>query len=167
MALNAKHILFVNDYMISQNATESYLKVYGCSEEAARKAGSRLLTNVDIKSEIVRRQEEINKKVEEETGVSVQWVLDGFKSIAERCMQAESINDRDGNPTGEYKFDSSGANKALESIGRHLGMFNDKMRVDANNTNVNTDLTNLSPDERRARIDELNRRRGNGAARSS
>ncbi|MFK7696404.1 hypothetical protein [Paenibacillus sp. HJGM_3] len=29
--------------------------------------------------------------------------------------------------------------------------------------NTNTDLTNMSPDERRARIDELNRRRGNGA----
>jgi phage terminase small subunit len=127
MALNAKHILFVNDYMISQNATISYQKVYGCSEEAARKAGSRLLTNVDIKSEIVRRQEEINKKVEKDTGISVQWVLDSFKSIAERCMQAEEVRDREGNLTGEYKFDSSGANKAVENIGRYLGMFKDKM----------------------------------------
>jgi phage terminase small subunit len=162
MALNAKHILFVNDYMISQNVTASYQKVYGCTEDAARKAGSRLLTNVDIKSEIVRRQEEVNKKVEEDTGISVQWVLESFKTVADRCMQAEEIKDKEGNGTGEWRFDSSGANKAIESIGRYFGMFNDKLKVDANNNNLNTDLTNLQPDERRARIDELNRRRGTG-----
>jgi hypothetical protein len=39
-----------------------------------------------------------------------------------------------------------------------------KDRVESNNTNHNTtqDITQLSPEERRARIDELNRRRGNG-----
>jgi phage terminase small subunit len=125
MALNAKHILFVNDYMISQNATTSYQKVYGCSEEAARKAGSRLLTNVDIKSEIVRRQEEVNKKVEAETGVSITWVLDNFKWVAERCMAPEPMYDKEGNIV-EWRFDSSGANKALENIGKYLGMFKDK-----------------------------------------
>lgn len=127
MALNAKHILFVNDYMISQNVTESYKKVYGCSEEAARKNGSRLMTNDDIRSEIERRQKKINEQVEEKTGISVQWVLDSFKSIAERCMQAEAVTDREGNPTGEYKFDSAGANKAVESIGKYLGMFKEKV----------------------------------------
>lgn len=127
MALNAKHILFVNDYMISQNATESYQKVYGCTDDAARKAGSRLLTNVDIMSEIVRRQEQVNAKIEKDTGISVQWVIDSFKTIAERCMQAEAITDREGNETGEWRFDSSGANKAVESIGKYLGMFKEKI----------------------------------------
>ena len=36
-----------------------------------------------------------------------------------------------------------------------------------NNNNLNTDMTNMSPDERRARIDELNRLRGNGASNSA
>lgn len=147
MALNAKHILFINDYMISQNATESYQKVYGCTEDAARKAGSRLLTNVDIKSEIVRRQEEVNKKVEKDTGVSVQWVVDSFKLIAERCMQAEPILDKFGNETGEWRFDSSGANKAVESIGKYLGMFKDKGDVPITTNNVN--LNGLSLEELR------------------
>lgn len=127
MALNAKHILFVNDYMVSHNATESYKKVYGCSEEAARKNGSRLMTNDDIRSEIERRQKEVNTKIEKDTGISVQWVVDSFKTIAERCMQAEpSLVDDDGNIL-EWKFDSSGANKAVESIGKYLGMFKDKV----------------------------------------
>jgi hypothetical protein len=40
----------------------------------------------------------------------------------------------------------------------------DKQEIDSNNINHNTtqDITQLSTDERRARIDELNRRRGNG-----
>lgn len=40
----------------------------------------------------------------------------------------------------------------------------DKQQIESNNTNHNTnqDITKLSPEERRARIDELNRRRGNG-----
>jgi phage terminase small subunit len=131
MALNAKHILFVNDYMISQNVTESYQKVYECSVEAARKNGSRLMTNDDIRSEIARRQEAINKKVEADTGVSITWVLDNFKWVAERCMAPEPMYDKEGNIV-EWRFDSSGANKALESIGKYLGMFKDKIEHSGN-----------------------------------
>jgi hypothetical protein len=36
-----------------------------------------------------------------------------------------------------------------------------------NNNNINSDITNLAPDERRLRIDELNRRRGNGTDNAS
>jgi hypothetical protein len=42
-------------------------------------------------------------------------------------MQAEAITDREGNPTGEWRFDSAGANKAVESIGKYLGMFKEKI----------------------------------------
>lgn len=132
MALNAKHILFVNDYMVSHNQTESYQKVYGCTEEAARKNGSRLMTNADIRAEIARRQEEVNKKIEKDTGISVQWVVDSFKTIAERCMQAEPhAYDSEGNVT-EWRFDSTGANKAVESIGKYLGMFKEKVEHSGN-----------------------------------
>ncbi|MNW10683.1 Terminase small subunit [compost metagenome] len=68
----------------------------------------------------------------EKSEVNAQWVLDRLVQLAERCMQAEPVTDRDGSPTGEYRFDSSGANKALENIGKHLGMFKDKLEVDMN-----------------------------------
>jgi len=32
-------------------------------------------------------------------------------------------------PSGEYKFDSSGANRSLELIGRHFKMFTDKVEL--------------------------------------
>lgn len=149
MALNAKHILFINDYMISHNATESYKKVYGCTDDAARKNGSRLLTNDDIRAEIERRQEIVNIQVEKDTGISVQWVIDSFKTIAERCMQAEAIVDREGNETGEWRFDSSGANKAVESIGKYLGMFKEKIEHSGHLTNK-IDLSGLSVEDLKA-----------------
>ncbi len=41
-------------------------------------------------------------------------------------MQAEPVLDRKGAPTGEYKFDSAGANRSLELLGKELGMFGEK-----------------------------------------
>lgn len=53
---------------------------------------------------------------------------------------------------------------SLKQIG-----WTDKQHVESTNTNnnLNQDVGGLSPEERRARIDELNRRRGNGAAGAS
>ena len=42
-------------------------------------------------------------------------------------MQAVPVLDRDGNPMGSYNFNASGANRALELMGKHLGMFIDKI----------------------------------------
>jgi phage terminase small subunit len=79
-------------------------------------------------------------------------------------LTPEPLADKEGNIV-EWRFDSSGANKALESIGKHLGMFTDKVKMDMSGglNNTNQDLTGMTPEERRARIEELNRRRGNGA----
>ena len=125
MALTDKQVKFVNEYMIDMNATAAYQRAgYDCSEEAARRAGSRLLTNVDIRTELDKRQ----KVIQEKAGISAQWVLDNLKYVAERCMAPEPMYDKEGNII-EWRFDSSGANKALESIGKHLGMFKDKLEV--------------------------------------
>lgn len=57
--------------------------------------------------------------------------------------------------TGEYN-----PTMAVFSL-KQLG-WTDKQQVESTNHNMNTDVTNLTPEERRARIDELNRRRGTG-----
>lgn len=126
MALTDKHMNFVNEYMKDMNGAAAYLRAgYKCSEDAARVNASRLLTNDNIKAEIATRQ----AKLQEESGISVQWVLQNLKYLAERCMTPEPLADKDGNIV-EWRFDSSGANKALESIGKHLGMFTDKLKLE-------------------------------------
>src|SRR5262249_20570264 len=46
-----------------------------------------------------------------------------------RSMQAVPARDGDGNPIGEYRYEGAVANKALELLGRHLGMFVEKQEI--------------------------------------
>lgn len=145
MALTDKQMKFVDEYMVDMNATQAYLRAgYKCTEEAARVSASKLLTNPNIVAEIATRQE----KLQEKTELTAEWVLN---ELADNHRLAKQMGDL------------APSNKALELIGKHIGMFTDKLKLEGGLNNTNTDLTNMSPDERRARIDELNRRRGTGA----
>jgi phage terminase small subunit len=157
--LSPRQQQFVVEYCVDRNATQAAIRAGYKSTTAAEQA-SRLLTNVKIKEAVEAKL----KRLEAKTELSAEWVLTSFKNIAERCMQATPVVDKDGNETGEYKFDANGANKALEMIGKHLKLFTDKQEITGSMNNTTTDLTGMTPEERRARIDELNRRRGNGAS---
>ena len=45
-------------------------------------------------------------------------------------MQAAPVLDRDGEPTGEYQYQGQAANRALELLGKELGMFVERKQVD-------------------------------------
>jgi len=74
--------------------------------------------------------------VAEKAQIDAQWVLEQAVKVHERCMQAEPVIDKEGGPTGEYKFEHSGANKALEIIGKHVNVqaFLDKKEVEVSIT---------------------------------
>lgn len=57
------------------------------------------------------------------TGLDRQWVIERLMTVVERCMQGEPVIDREGNPTGEWRFDSAGATRSLHLLGSELGMF--------------------------------------------
>ena len=48
---------------------------------------------------------------------------------AERALQHVAVLDRDGKPTGEYRYDGNVANRALELLGKPQGMFIDRHEV--------------------------------------
>lgn len=74
----------------------------------------------------------VKEVVAEKAQIDAQWVLDQAVKVHERCMQAEAVTDKEGGPTGEYKFEHTGANKALEIIGKCVSVqaFVDKQAVD-------------------------------------
>ena len=116
--LSAKQILFVSEYLIDLNATQAAIRA-GYSKKTAQRIGSENLSKPLIHLEIVRKL----KKTTDKLDISAEYVLSSLKNVAERCQQTEPILDNKGKPTGEYKFDSSGANKSLELIGKHLKLF--------------------------------------------
>lgn len=54
------------------------------------------------------------------------WVVARLVETAERALQAVPVTDRKGEPTGEFTYQGSVALRALELLGRELGMFSDR-----------------------------------------
>jgi phage terminase small subunit len=54
---------FVKEYLIDKNATRAAI-ASGYSEKTARQAGSRLLADVNISAEIVKKREKVNNKLD-------------------------------------------------------------------------------------------------------
>jgi phage terminase small subunit len=143
--LTEKQKRFADEYLVDLNAKQAAIRS-GYSAKTAEQQASRLLSNVKVQEYIQNKQ----KKLEIKTELTAQWVLDNLKAVAERCMQAEPLLTRVGNQweeSGEYTFQAAGANKALELIGKHLGMFTDKLDIKSNNLNLNADITQLSDTE--------------------
>jgi phage terminase small subunit len=71
------------------------------------------------KTHIIEALEEARQRVAEKAEVAASWVLQQLVELYHRCMQAKPVLDQEGNPSGEYRFDAAGANRALETIGKH------------------------------------------------
>ena len=119
--LTQKQERFCQEYLLDLNATQAAIRA-GYSKKTARSQGQRLLTNVDIAARI----QELQAKWQERTEITQDWVLETLKANVDRSMQAVPVTDREGNPTGEFKYEGSVANKGLELIGKHIGMFKER-----------------------------------------
>lgn len=128
--LTEKQRQFVREYLIDLNATQAAIRT-GYSAKTAKVQGSRLLTNVAVQAAIqIAKSERAARKV-----IDQDYVLDVIQNTIDRCRQAEPVLDKNGQPTGEYKFDASAVLKGAELLGRHLGTWNDKLKLqgDADN----------------------------------
>lgn len=126
MALNDKQERFCREYVIDSNATQAAIRA-GYAANSAKVTGSRLLAKANVSARIVQLQTETAEKL----NLTHEWVLSKLVTVAQRSMQAEPVKEWDYDAkelveTGEYEFDSRGANQALQLIGKHLQMFDKK-----------------------------------------
>jgi len=126
--LTDKQKIFCEEYLIDLNATQSAIRA-GYSEKTAKQIGTENLSK-PVLSEYIA---ELKAKRSESTAINAAWVLRQAVKVHERCMQAEPVIDKEGGPTGEYKFEHSGANKALEIIGKHVDVqaFTENVKLNA------------------------------------
>ncbi len=129
MNLTPKQARFLDEYLIDLNATQSAIRA-GYSEKTARSIGQENLTKPDIQEELRKRI----KLLSEETGITVKYIINRLQEVSERCLQRKPVmvfdkeekcmkqlvNEDD---QGVWTFNASGANRSLELLGKHLGIF--------------------------------------------
>ena len=125
--LTPKQEMFVREYLVDLNGTQAAIRA-GYSPKTANEQASRLLANVNVAPFI---QAGMNKRAQD-VEITATYVLEGIKKTIERCAQAEPVYDKDGNPTGEYKFESSAVLRGYELLGKHLKLFTDKVEQSGN-----------------------------------
>ena len=125
--LTPKQQRFVEEYLIDLNATQAAIRA-GYSEKTAHSIGAENL----IKPNIAKAIQEAQSKLSERTGITQDYVLTNIQKVIERCMQVAQvengvIENANGDLAQAFMFKEQGALKGLELLGKHLGMFKDKI----------------------------------------
>lgn len=149
---------FCDEYLIDLNATRAYKVAYPrCrKDETANAASSRMLRNVKVQEYISEKQKEIEKRTEITQDMVIKelakiafldirklYTENGqLKNIADidsdtagAISQLETLEEYEGYGDDREKIGDTqkvkllDKTKALELLGRHLGIFNDKIDV--------------------------------------
>jgi len=125
--LTDKQRKFVSEYLKDLNATQAATRA-GYSERNASKIGPELLGKTGVRAAIEAAQAQREKR----TLVTVDYVVSSLREVAERCLQKSPVTNSKGKQVQDehgrdvWKFDSAGANRALELLGKHVNAFGDR-----------------------------------------
>lgn len=109
-----------------RNQTKALMKLRpNASQRAAAVEASRIMSDVNVRSYLKYCIESDHEALV----ATKSYVQMNLRVVAERCMQVEPVLDAKGQPTGDYKFDASGANTALKLLGQTIGMFKEESRI--------------------------------------
>ena len=151
---------FVNEWLVDRNGTQAAIRA-GYSKRSARTIAARLLAKDNIQAEISRRQRDLQKRTEvsqdcvirelariafadatdyahvemrthtKEDGTEVTYQVVALKETSDLTtdQRAAIAGIKQGANGIEVKLCDK--LKALELLGRHIGMFNDKLDIKA------------------------------------
>lgn len=130
-SLSPKQERFCQELLVDNNQTQAAIRA-GYPGKAAAAQASRLLTNAKIKARVT----ELRGEQSERTRVTADYVIENLTEVVERCMERAPVMvregrrmvqevDADGNHV--WQFNSNGANRALELLGKHLKLFADRV----------------------------------------
>nr|DAO51593.1 MAG TPA: Terminase small subunit [Caudoviricetes sp.] len=154
--LTAKQKRFCDEYLIDLNATQAAIRA-GYSPKTACEQASRLLANVKVQDEIAIEMAERSKRtginqdrvlmeIAKMAFVNIDDVIDLDTAKVKRtatkedlaCIQSVKIKPTEFGTEREIKLCDKKSN--LELLGKHLGMFKDKVELEADmDLNINID----------------------------
>ena len=108
--LTPKQQRFVEEYLIDLNATQAAIRA-GYSEKTAKSIGQENLTKPDIAKAIQEAQESLSNKTQLTVDMIVNGLLKEAQDYAEGSTQSARVS-------------------AWAHLGKHLGMFKDKLEHD-------------------------------------
>ena len=126
--MTPKQACFVQEYLIDLNATQAAIRA-GYSANGADVQGARLLANARISVAIHEAMAERSKRTE----ITADRVLSEYARIAFAKTSLADVS------IGDQLY-------ALNALGRHLGLFNDKVHVTGQLTLEQLVLGSMRPD---------------------
>lgn len=143
--MTPKQQRFVEEYLVDLNATQAAIRA-GYSTRTANEQGARLLANVSVTKAVAARRAALSEKVE----VTQERIVEEYArmafydpaSLARRPITGPSdipklpeevrraIVGWSWDKAGNFTLKLADKNAALTNLGRHLGMFQDKVQVE-------------------------------------
>lgn len=148
MALTKKQRIFADEYLVDLNATRAYRTAYPTikKDETAAAAGARLLRNVNVSAYVQERMQDRQRRTEvtqdrvinELAAIAFAQITD-YLEIRNNTVVIKDTTELSPGQISAIAGIKEGANgieiklnskeKTLELLGRHLGMWNDKVEV--------------------------------------
>lgn len=133
--LTIKRRKFADYYLENpNNQAEAYRKAgYSGDDNTCRVEASKLLKNPNIIAYIELKQRELSDK----TSVTKEYIIEKAKKVLEMSLKEVPVmrfnyDTKELEETGEYQFDSKGANGALKILGDTIGAFKQKVELNDN-----------------------------------
>lgn len=132
--LTDKQKRFVEEYLVDLNATQAAIRA-GYSEQTGYSIGQRLLKKVEVQEAIQQAQnkrsertqitqDEVIRRLIENVDISM-----GKKATVITIPSKSENGEVMGNDVAQFVYEPSAANKALELLGKHLGIFKDGVDI--------------------------------------
>jgi predicted DNA-binding transcriptional regulator AlpA len=104
--------------------------------------------DAEIRARVTGLQEAVTERAVEKAALNRAWVLDRLRDNVERAMNATAPTDENGWPYGTHRYGGQVANRALELIGKELGMFKSSQEVTGGGAPQKIEVVFVGPGER-------------------
>ena len=130
--LTDKQKRFIEEYLIDLNATQAAIRA-GYSERTANEQGAQNLANLSSYIEEEKRKRSSRVQITQDDVIRMLIENIEKSSGTKQVVITQTRKSEDGGFVGDdvaqFVYEPSSVNKALELLGKHLGMFKDKLDV--------------------------------------